>query len=225
MVIPARGGSKRLPRKNVLLLGQKPLIAWTIEAALASGIADKLVVSSDDEEILAIAAQYGAIALLRGQHLADDNAKTVDVIIDIVSGEQTQGSVYDDVILLQPTSPLRNSDDVIKAYGAYLRRPDETLVSVCEVEHPVQWCGSIAEDGEFQGVDFLSSVRSQDLPKVYRLNGAIYIIPASELIERSRLYTSKVNAYVMPSSRSIDIDTDLDFAICKTVFKELNGLS
>ncbi|TDJ74430.1 acylneuraminate cytidylyltransferase family protein [Pseudomonas putida] len=217
VVIPARGGSKRLPRKNILPLGNKPLIAWTIEAALASGIADKVVVSSDDEEILAAAELFGANTMLRDPSLADDNAKTVDVLLDVILRERAQGFLYSDIILLQPTSPLRASYDIEQAYKKFLQRADETVVSVCEVDHPIQWCGSIAEDGEFKGVDFLTPARSQDLPRTYRLNGAIYIVPEYHVVTTKLLYTNRVNAYVMPTERSIDIDTHVDFTMCASI--------
>ncbi|MFK5734566.1 acylneuraminate cytidylyltransferase family protein [Pseudomonas urmiensis] len=216
-IIPARGGSKRLPRKNVLPLGGKPLIVWTIDAALGSNIAARTIVSSDDDEILEVAKYYGATALKRSELLASDTAKTIDVVIDCLRQERQQGRVYDDVVLLQPTSPLRSAKSVADAYHAYLSRTDRSLVSVCELDHPAEWNGVINSDGELVGIDFGSSKRSQDIRPSYRLNGAIYIFAVEQILSNESFYTSHVQAFAMPRLDSVDIDTELDFVFCKAV--------
>lgn len=219
IVIPARGGSKRLPHKNILMLHGKPLISWTIEAALSSNVSEKIVVTSDDDEILKIAISYGVIAHKRDSSLASDTAKTIDVVLDCIS---MYGNGVGNVLLLQPTSPLRTGEDIAAAMALYEYAAHETVVSVCEVEHPLEWSGKINTEGKFFGVDFHSVKRSQDLEKSYRINGAIYIFPKTLLMENKTFYSNSVFAYVMPQARSIDIDTWLDFKICEYLMLESN---
>lgn len=221
-IIPARGGSKRLPRKNILPLGGKPLIAWTIEAAIESQLASKVIVSSDDDEVLEIAARYGASPLKRSPELATDAAKTIDVVRDCIERETSLGNSYDDIILLQPTSPLRDCKDIIGLFDCYLAHNRNTVVSVCEVDHPIQWCGVIEESGELAGIDFSSSVRSQQLRMSYRINGAIYMFPSDLPVQKNTLYTKSVFAYVMPRDRSFDIDTAIDFDVCSAIVGRLS---
>jgi N-acylneuraminate cytidylyltransferase/CMP-N,N'-diacetyllegionaminic acid synthase len=165
MVIPARGGSKRLPRKNVLPLAGKPLICWTIEAALATGLAARILVTSDDEEILSIASRYASQGLIihkRPAELASDHASTADALLDALATEQQVGHSAKTLILLQPTSPLRTAEDILAAVRKYEESgSSDTVVSVCEVDHPTAWVGTIAGNGQLQGLD-LSAKRSQD---------------------------------------------------------------
>ncbi len=218
VVIPARGGSKRLPRKNVLPLAGKPLICWTIEAALEAGLEAHIMVSSDDEEILALARQYesrGVIAHRRPDALATDTAATTDTLIDAICADQLAGRKPKTLILLQPTSPLRNAADIRAAAQTF--REDggvHTVVTVCEVDHPSAWVGVIGENARFNGID-VTGKRSQDYQKEYRLNGAVYVAPTSVLLEQGTLFTEELRASVMPRSRSFDIDEELDFKICE----------
>src|SRR5690606_36174846 len=150
VVIPARGGSKRLPRKNVLPLAGKPLICWTIEAAIDAKLNARILVSSDDDEILTIATQYqvdGVIAYKRPEKLASDTASTIDVVKDACLFMLANGFQPETIILLQPTSPLRNSDDIQGAINLYYQNNiKDTVVSVCEVEHPSAWTGTLTEN-------------------------------------------------------------------------------
>ena len=220
VVIPARGGSKRLPRKNVLPLAGKPLICWTIEAALDAKLDSRIVVTSDDEEILSITNQYaprGVIAHKRSENLAIDTASTTDALIDAVKAQQKLGYDARIVVLLQPTSPLRNHEDIqeaIRTYSAFGK--NKTLVSVCEVDHPAAWVGKITKDGCLTGID-LSGKRSQDYEIEYRLNGAIYILDVRTLLLTQHMFTKQLIPFVMPRDRSWDIDTALDFTICESV--------
>lgn len=216
-IIPARGGSKRLPRKNVLPLAGKPLIAWTIEAALESGAADKIVVSSDDEEILAVAAQYAVSAQKRAAHLAADTASTIDVVLDVIAREEAAGESFDAVILLQPTSPLRQAKDIAAAYEVFRNGGGRSVVSVCEVEHPVQWCGTVTDEGLLTGFDALGGKRSQDYPVTYRLNGALYVSGINAMKQSASFWSGQVLAYKMPRDRSVDIDCHLDYLVCKAL--------
>jgi len=220
VVIPARGGSKRLPRKNVLPLGGKPLICWTIEAALEAKLNARIMVTSDDEEILCIARQYesqGVIAYKRPEEFATDTASTADVLIDAVKAEQAVGHNPKTLVLLQPTSPLRNADDIRAALEVFREGGcEDTVVTVCEVDHPTAWVGTIGEGSRLEGVD-LSGKRSQDYGKEYRLNGAVYVAGFAELKERKGLFTYKLWPSIMPRRRSVDIDEFLDFRVCEAV--------
>lgn len=226
VVIPARGGSKRLPRKNVLPLGGKPLICWTIEAALEAKLDGSIMVTSDDEEILAIARQYesqGVIAYKRPYELATDTASTADVLIDAVQAEQAAGHDPKTLVLLQPTSPLRNAEDIRAALSIYREGGcEDTVVTVCEVDHPTAWVGTICERSTLEGID-LSGKRSQDYRNEFRLNGAVYVAGIAELKENKGLFTYSLRASIMPKERSVDIDEFLDFRVCEAVLSNQKG--
>jgi len=219
VIIPARGGSKRLPRKNVLPLAGKPLICWTIEAALEAKLKARIMVTSDDEEILAIARQYqsqGVIAYKRPDELATDTASTADVLIDAVEAEQAADHDPKTLVLLQPTSPLRKAEDIRAALDVYREGGcEDTVVTVCEVDHPTAWVGTIGEGSRLEGID-LSGKRSQDYQREYRLNGAVYVAQSALLLEKLTLFSAFLKASVMPRKRSHDIDTPLDFQNCET---------
>lgn len=222
LVIPARGGSKRLPRKNVLPLAGKPLICWTIEAALSADLNARIMVTSDDEEILAIARQYesqGVIAYKRPDELATDTATTVDVLIDAVKSEQAAGHDPKTLVLLQPTSPLRIADDISAALDVFREGGcEDTVVTVCEVDHPTAWIGTIGEGARLEGID-VSGKRSQDYQKEYRLNGAVYVARISGLTVMRSIFTPRLRASLMPKGRSTDIDNGNDFNFCEYSIK------
>ncbi|MDZ4390668.1 MAG: acylneuraminate cytidylyltransferase family protein [Gemmatimonadales bacterium] len=207
-VIPARGGSKGVPGKNIQPVGGRPLIGWTIAAANASVHVDRAIVTSDDEGIMAVArAEGGETPYRRDKSLATDTATSVDVILDAL--ERVPG--YDIVVLLQPTSPLRTAADIDEALGLMVREEAESCVSVCEAsEHP--WL-MFAQDGEGRLGPYCAapvgvSLRRQDLPPAYVLNGAIYAIDARRLEETRKFFEpGRTVAYVMPIEKSHDIDT------------------
>lgn len=218
IVIPARGGSNRLPRKNVLPLAGKPLICWTIEAALQTGLKARILVTSEDEEILNIASRYadqGVIAHKRPEALATDTATTADALIEAIEFEEKAGRTPGAVILLQPTSPLRIANDVLAAVNTFQEAGCmDTVVSVCEVDHPTAWIGVIEEGHRLSGIDLLAK-RSQDYEKEYRLNGAVYITRTDVLLMKHSLFTDSLRASLMPRCRSFDIDEELDFRVCE----------
>jgi len=222
VVIPARGGSKRLPRKNVLPLAGKPLICWTIEAALDAELDARIMVTSDDEEILAIARQYksqGVIAYKRPDELATDTATTADVLIDAVKSEQAAGHDPKTLVLLQPTSPLRIAGDISAALNVFRDGGcEDTVMTVCEVDHPTAWIGKIGEGARLKGID-ISGKRSQDYQKEYRLNGAVYVVRISGLTLIRSIFTPQLRASLMPKDRSTDIDNGNDFNCCEYSIK------
>jgi len=226
IIIPARGGSKRLPRKNVKLLAGKPLICWTIEVAIKAKLDAKIIVTSDDDEILELTDSYkgnGVSKRKRPDDLATDTASTVDSVIDVIESEKALGNNPQTIILLQPTSPLRNEDDIFNAFHLYseatANSSEYTVVSVCEVEHPTAWVGHVDDNMSFTGTKLLSK-RSQDYKKEYRLNGAVYVAPVTYIISEQSLFTNNLKASIMPRIRSIDIDEEIDFRICEGIIND-----
>ena len=220
-LIPARGGSKRLPRKNLLPLAGRPLIAWTIAAALAARGIDRVVVSTDDAEIADTARAHGAeVPFMRPAALADDHASGLQVMLHALNELQAAGEQFDFVALLQPTSPLRRTDDIEGAIARLRETRGDMVVSVCASDHPPEWANTLPPDGALR--DFfrpgIRGVRSQDLPVQYRLNGAIYLYNCRRLLETgSDIMDDNAYAYIMPRERSIDIDTALDLHIAEAI--------
>lgn len=221
IVIPARGGSKRLPRKNVLPLAGKPLICWTIEAALESSLNAKIIVTSDDDEILSIVRHYkkdGVLAHKRPDALATDTAATIDVIKDACFFSESIHYNPSTIVLLQPTSPLRTAENIRDAISLFNKKDSKgTVVSVCEVEHPTAWTGSLGEDKVLSGIDFTGK-RSQDYDKEYRLNGAIYVADYQHVVISETIFSNNVYAYVMSKESSVDIDDRFDFRLAELSF-------
>ncbi|MDH6632074.1 UNVERIFIED_ORG: pseudaminic acid cytidylyltransferase [Lelliottia amnigena] len=219
-LIPARGGSKRLPDKNIKQLHGKPLIAWTIEAAILSQLFDKVIVSTDSEKISEVAKHYGAeVPFIRPAEISGDTASTADVVkhaIDFIN--KNYAASVETICLLQPTSPLRNSSHIEEAYKLYARKNANSVISVCELEHPIQLCNTL--DNNLSMNDFISSEnirRSQDYDKYYRLNGAIYIFNSCHVNNIAGIYDSKSYAYVMDRFSSIDIDVKEDFMLAEAL--------
>lgn len=218
VIIPARGGSKRLPRKNVLELAGKPLIVWSIEAGLKSKYIDKVVVTSDDDEILSISKKSGAEIIKRPDYLANDTAKTFDAIKHTIENMQK----YDYIVLLQPTSPLRNEFHIDEAIELLELKKADAIVSVCEMEHSPLWSNTLPKDDNMNSFlkDEVLNKRSQDLETYYRLNGAIYICKTEKLLsEESFFLKDNIFAYKMDRLNSIDIDEEIDFKIAKSLIE------
>jgi CMP-N-acetylneuraminic acid synthetase len=222
-LIPARGGSKRLPRKNVLPLAGRPLIAWSIRAGLASRHITDLVVSTDDAEIADIAHRHGAtVPFMRPPELASDTASSLDVMLHALHALAERGQYYDYLVELQPTSPLRSGADIDAAIELARQRRADAVISVCRTDHPPEWSNTLPDDHALR--DFfrpgVRETRSQDLPVSYRLNGAIYLFDCQRLLRtRSLDMDDKAYAYIMPRERSIDIDTALDLHIAEAILQ------
>ncbi len=217
-IIPARGGSKRLPKKNVLNLNGKPLISWSIEAGLRSRYIDKLVVSSEDEEILNIAAEHKVEALIRPDELADDKTSSFDTIKHTLDNSKE----YDYIVLLQATSPLRNQMHIDKAIELLEEKNADAIISVRETDHNPLWSNTIDDSLSMKGFlkDHVSNKRSQDLEKYYQLNGAIYICKVSKLLkEKGFFLKDNIYAFKMDRKSSIDIDEKIDFKIAEALLE------
>lgn len=217
-IIPARGGSKRLPRKNVLDLAGKPLIAWSIEAGLKSKYIDKVIVTSDDDEILGIANEFGSDTIKRPDELASDTATSFDAIKHTINNIDR----YDYIVLLQPTSPLRTADQIEEAIELLESKSADAVISVCEMDHSPLWSNTLPNDNSMQGFlrDEILNKRSQDLEPYYRLNGAIYICDTNRLLEeKSFLFKENIFAYKMDRESSVDIDEKIDFQFAEILIK------
>ena len=218
-IIPARGGSKRLPRKNILDLCGKPLISWSIEAALKSKYISKVVVSSDDEEILNISSNFGADIIKRPYELANDTATTFDTVKHTIDNFEN----YDYIVLLQPTSPLRNVKHIDEAIELLEEKQADAIVSVCEMDHSPLWSNTLPKDGNMNNFlrDEVLNKRSQDLEKYYRVNGAVYICKTDKLLENKSFFLKdNIFAYIMDKKNSIDIDEEIDFEIAKVLINK-----
>ena len=185
-LIPARKNSKRLPKKNLMEFHGKPLIQWTIESALKTKFIDKIIVSSDDVQILSLSKELGVDILEREKKLAKDSTPTFDVIEDTLKKIKEK---FDILILLQPTSPLRNKNHIEDAFSLYINLEADSIVSVTETEHPQQWINTLPKNGSMKKfLDSNNEKRSQQLKKFYRINGAIYIANIKKLMNAKTFF-------------------------------------
>ena len=220
-IIPARGGSKRLPGKNSKPLLGKPLIGYAIAAAKESKYVDTVVVSTDDEAIAAVARNCGAeVPFMRPAELATDTARTIPVLQHAVSYYESKGEVFDLIVLIQPTSPGVLAEDVDAAIEKLLQSGANSCVSICEITDRPELMYRLADDGHITPYVGGSEARSQDMPPLYRLNGAVYVTPRDTLMKENKIYDDqKGTAILMPRERSIDIDTPTDFALAETLMR------
>ena len=214
-IIPARGGSKRLPGKNMMLIAGKPLIGWTIEAAIESGVFARVVVSTDSWEIAVLAAQFGAeVPFMRPDELTQDDTPTVDVMIHAVKELRKDDSTWTHIACLQPTSPLRTAQNIREAVKQLEEKQADAIVSVCKSEHSPLWSNTLPENLSLDGFipQNIQKTPSQQLPAYYRLNGALYFCNIRRMLEERTLFlNSGAYAYVMSRKDSIDIDDQVDF--------------
>lgn len=215
-IIPARGGSKGIPRKNVKAISGKPMIQYTIEAAKECPYIDKVVVSTEDEEIADISMRAGAIVpFSRPEELATDEAKTIDVVMHAVEFYERKAERFDIIVLLQPTSPLRNAEDITKALEYFMRNEQRSLVTVSEVsESPILMRNFNKENKLEKILEEDSDVRRQDMKKFYRINGAIYINKASELNANTSFNDNEMG-FVLTQEHGIDVDEPQDLVVAE----------
>ena len=210
-IIPARGGSKGIPRKNLVKFLGKPLIQWSIEAALKSKCITDVVVSSDDDEILRESKKNKeVITIKRPKELAQDSSKTEPVLEHVL--QILKDREFDYLILLQPTSPSRKAEDIDEAFEKLLKSGANSLISVCSLEHHPYKTFRLNKEGFLEGIinnEFPFYPR-QELPETYRANGAIYIIKVKEFIKNNSLLTNNTIHFEMSEESSLDIDTKKD---------------
>jgi N-acylneuraminate cytidylyltransferase len=220
-VIPARGGSKGVTRKNVRELNGKPLIAWTIGQAVQSRYVDRVIVSTEDAEIGEVARHAGAeTPFIRPQSLATDTATGVDVLCHAV---ENAGSACDYVLLLQPTSPLRSVADIDDSISKCIDEQLSSVVSVSEATKSPYWMYHMSESGTLSSIIDETASNRQQLPRSYVPNGAVYVLKASTLLKNRKIINDDTRGYTMPSERSFDIDTELDFVICEFLKKRMDS--
>ena len=212
-VIPARGGSKGVPRKNLAELGGKHLIAWTIEAARGSRHIDKTVLSSEDSEIIAAAKELGCeVPFVRHTALADDVTGGTAVLLDAI--DRLPG--FDYAVLLQPTSPLRTSEDIDTCIEQCVAAGASSCVAVCALSKPAEWLMKVGADGRLRPLlDGKLPERRQDATEIFVPNGAVFVARTTELKASRTFYGPKTVAHVMPAERSVDIDTPLDLELAR----------
>ncbi len=222
-LIPARANSKRLPHKNIMPLRGKPLIAWTLEQAKKSKYIDKIIVSTDSKKIAKISKRYGAtVPFLRPKELATVDAKGIDVVLHAIDWLNNRGEVFELLVLLQPTSPLRIAEDIDKTVKLLFLKSAQAIISVCEVAYSPLWAKVLPEDGNMK--DFLRleviNKNRQKLPKFYRINGAVYLAYWNYIKVKKSFLGDKTYAYIMPKHRSVDIDEEIDFKFAELLLRE-----
>lgn len=221
-IIPARSGSKGVKDKNIRLLNGKPLLAYSIEVAEKSACFDEIFVSTDSSEYADLAIRWGAsVPFLRGEELASDTASTWDVVKDTLINYKKRGMEFDTITILQPTSPMRTSNDIINGFNQMKIKDANAVVSVCQVDHSPLWSNTLPEDGSldnFLDKEVLNLPR-QSLPTYYRINGALYIAKTDYALKAKSLYDNKCYSIIMSKENSIDIDDELDFIMAEIIYK------
>ena len=242
-IITARSGSKGLPHKNIKMLNGKPLLAWSVEAALDSGMFDAVMVSTDSEEYAKIAREYGAeVPFLRSEKTSGDNASSWSVVAEVLDEYRKLGREFDTVMLLQPTSPLRNGEDIRQAYAMLEEKGGCAVVGACECEYSPMLASALGEslsygsdkmlvkDAFAEYYSFLKGndqyLRRQALPTFYRVNGSMYLVKVDKLESCAPsyyFYDETCYAFIMPQENSIDVDTELDFVIAEAVMRHFQA--
>jgi len=222
-IIPARGGSKGVPRKNIRVICGKPLIAFTIEVALSSKLIDRVVVSTEDEEIAEVSNRYGAEVIKRPEELARDDSPTIGAIMHVINRLEEKGEYFDIVVLLEPTSPLRKEDDLDNAIGLFIVNIDkaDSLVSLGEVTLENPYIMKKVEDGFVKpfveiGEAFL---RRQQLPKVYFPYGVIYLSKVDALKKYRTVYQERTIPYFIERWQNYEIDDMYHFICVEAILK------
>lgn len=221
-IIPARGGSKGVPSKNIRVVAGKPLIAWTIKEAKKSEYIDQLILSSEDDEIIAVAKAFGCQApFVRPMELARDETPGIVPIKHAINFYLNNGVYFDYIICLQCTSPLRMVNDIDGAIELAFKSNADSVVSVCESEHSPYWMKKVDERGCVSNFidDGMKYTRRQDLPKVYRINGAFYMATPALILKTNDWYSKGTKAFIMDNLRSIDIDSEMDFLVVEAILK------
>jgi len=219
-IIPARGGSKGLPDKNIKELAGEPLIAWTIEEVNRCNAIDRTIISTDSEKIADVAKRYGGdVPFIRPKKLATDTAKGIDVIFHAISLYEKE---FDIIAVFQPTSPLRKLKNIKEAFKLLADKNAKAIVSVCKSDCPPLWVNTLPEDGNMK--DFINprtkNKNRQEIDSYYRLNGAIYISYIPYFKKNKGFYGDRTYAYIMPKVNSVDIDDIIDFKFVEFLMKE-----
>ena len=219
--IPARGGSKGIPGKNIKLFAGKPLISWTINAASNCNLIDKVIVSTDHKETARISISYGAeVPFIRPKKLATDQSPIIDTIIHFLKTDPK----VSEILLLQPTSPLRRVSDIKNIIQRKIDKSCNSIVSITEAYNHPHLCYKILKSDAISPlIPNKKLKRRQELPKIYCLNGSIYLANRNFILEKNSFINEETIGYLMPKERSVDIDNIYDWIVAETLFKKLNG--
>jgi len=223
-IVPARGGSKGVPRKNLRMLRGRPLIHYSIKAGLEARTIDSVIVSTEDAEIARAAMRSGAEVVDRPPELATDASPTIEAVLHAIGVLEARGRGPAVIVLLQPTSPLRLAGDIDSAVRLFRRGGCDSVVSVCPMAHPPHW--ALRLDHGFLAPAFdpvLLTRRRQDLPETYAPNGAVYVSSPGALRDHNGFLAPRTRAYVMPPERSLDIDTELDLELAGFLLRRRGG--
>lgn len=226
-IILARSGSKGLPNKNIRPLNGTPLLAYSVKAALDSGVFDTVMVSTDSEEYAEIAKTYGAeVPFLRSANSSGDNSSSWTAVREVLEAYENIGRKFDMLALLQPTSPLRTGKHLREAYDLMQEKNAKAIVSVCENEMPLFACNYVPEDLCIVGFCDNKNNDKQYTPrqkarKLYRLNGAIYYCKTDAFFEQESIYDDACYAYVMDRIHSVDVDDLIDFQMAEAIVQYL----
>lgn len=226
-IIPARGGSKGIPKKNILTVAGKPLIAWTIEAAKRSRFLTRTIVSSDDEGILSVAREYGAETVVRPEAFAADHISTDETSLQLLDElKRTEQYIPDVVVLLQPTSPLRTTEDIDSSISLLIEKGAGAVISVTEGDRK-HLKSFFVIDGCLSGIvkNEFAFMNRQDLPRIYLPNGALFVVTEPEFRKNGIMFSERTVPYVMEKERSVDIDTLEDIPVVEAVLSSRSGSS
>ena len=222
-IIPARGGSKRIPRKNVKDFLGKPIIAYSIETALKSELFDEVMVSTDDKEIAGIAKKYGAnIPFMRSKENADDYATTVDVLLEVLADYNKQNKAFNYGCCIYPTAPLLTQKELIKGYELLKEQSFDTVFPVVKFGNPILRSLKLEEGKVTMNWPEYIDTRSQDLPDSYHDAGQFYWFQTDELTEQKKLFTSNSGALILKEEQVQDIDTEQDWKLAELKVRLLN---
>lgn len=219
-IIPARGGSKRIPRKNIRDFHGKPILAYSIQAALDSNLFDNVIVSTDDDEISAIAKKYGAeVPFIRSAKNSDDFATTADVLLEVLAHYSKLKISISTLCCIYPTAPLIQAIDLQTAHHRFTKGAFDTLISSVAYSFPIQRSFQLSEDKkiELNQAEAMNS-RSQDLPTNFHDAGAFYFLKASSFQQKGAIWAGEMGAYVLPESKVQDIDTPEDWKMAELKF-------
>ncbi len=220
-IIPARGGSKGIPGKNIKFFAGKPLIFWTIKVAKDCNFIDKVIVSTDDEETAKISLSFGAeVPYIRPKELASDTSPIIDTVKHFLKSNERAS----EILLLQPTSPLRKTSDISNIVKRKIDKNCDSIVSITEAFSHPYLCYKLSISGKISSFMHKKNLkRRQELPDIYCLNGSIYLANRKFLLEKNSFIDEGTLGYLMPQERSIDIDNIYDWEIAETLFRKIHG--
>ena len=231
-VIPARAGSKGVPQKNTRMLSGKPLLAWTIDEAKKSKLIDRLILSTEDEKIAEVGKSFGVdVPFERPRELADDKTHTPEILIHAVNElQKIEGTVYDIIVLLQPTVPFRRFEHIDKAIKKYLSDEFDSLITVTKQDYPPWWMFKLDKKKlsavfEFKTSCNVFNMERQEFPSIYKPNGSVYVTKTSLLKKNKQLVNPESCGYLIVNDEfQVNIDTPLDFEVAEVIAKRISRL-